>query len=75
MRKGIAVSAAAAISGIAVAAGLAAPASAAPLRRGPDGVTIEIATVNGSGCPAGTAAVAVSDDKEAGALNRSVHHQ
>jgi hypothetical protein len=68
MRKGIAVSAAAAIAGIAVTAvtaGIAAPASAAPLRRGPEGVTIEIATVNGSGCPAGTAAVAVSDDKEA----------
>lgn len=65
MRKGIAVSAAAAIAGLAVTAGLAAPASAAPLRRGPDGVTIEIATVNGSGCPAGTAAVAVSEDKEA----------
>ncbi|GGT61290.1 DUF4360 domain-containing protein [Actinomadura citrea] len=28
-------------------------------------MTIEIATVNGSGCPAGTAAVAVSEDKEA----------
>jgi hypothetical protein len=63
MRKGIAVSIAAAI---AVGALSAAPASAAPLRvPGPDGVTIEIATVNGSGCPAGTAAVAVSDDKEA----------
>ncbi|MFD0538523.1 DUF4360 domain-containing protein [Actinomadura luteofluorescens] len=43
-----------------------APASAAPRRvHGPNGVTIEIATVNGSGCPTGTAAVAVSEDKEA----------
>ncbi|WP_329097885.1 DUF4360 domain-containing protein [Actinomadura citrea] len=63
MRKGIAVSAATAI---AVSALCVAPASAAPRRvHGPNGVTIEIATVNGSGCPAGTAAVAVSEDKEA----------
>ncbi|WP_179845548.1 DUF4360 domain-containing protein [Actinomadura luteofluorescens] len=63
MRKGIAVSAAAAI---AVSAFASAPASAAPRRvHGPNGVTIEIATVNGSGCPTGTAAVAVSEDKEA----------
>ena len=63
MRKGIAVSAATAI---AVSALCIAPASAAPRRaHGPNGVTIEIATVNGSGCPAGTAAVAVSEDKEA----------
>ncbi|MEU9842470.1 DUF4360 domain-containing protein [Actinomadura sp. NPDC048032] len=63
MRKGIAVSAAAAI---AVGAFTAVPASASPHRvHGPNGVTIEIATVNGSGCPTGTAAVAVSDDKEA----------
>ncbi|TDB99238.1 DUF4360 domain-containing protein [Actinomadura sp. 7K534] len=64
MRKGIAISAAVAL---AATAALAAPADAAVPRRvpGPDGVTIEIATVNGSGCPEGTAAVAVSDDKEA----------
>ncbi|MGP4022663.1 DUF4360 domain-containing protein [Actinomadura sp. 3N407] len=64
MRKGIAISAAAAL---ALAAVTAAPASASGSFRvpGPDGVTIEIATVNGSGCPEGTAAVAVSDDKEA----------
>lgn len=63
MRKGIAVSVAAAI---AVSAFATAPASAAPRRvHGPNGVTIEIATVNGSGCPTGTAAVAVSEDKEA----------
>ncbi len=63
MRKGIVVSAAAAI---AVSAMTAAPASADTFQvPGPNGVTIEVATVNGSGCPAGTAAVAVSPDKEA----------
>ncbi|SES04759.1 protein of unknown function [Lentzea xinjiangensis] len=31
----------------------------------PDHLTIEIVTVNGSGCPAGTAAVAVSEDNKA----------
>ncbi|MFD0686116.1 DUF4360 domain-containing protein [Actinomadura fibrosa] len=71
MRKGIAISAAAAAAAVlALTSATAAPASAtaAPVlarTAGPNGVTIEIATVNGSGCPAGTAAVAVSDDKEA----------
>ncbi|QXJ25654.1 DUF4360 domain-containing protein [Actinomadura graeca] len=66
MRKGIAISAAAAAT-LAVTATSAAPAVASEplLTRGPDGVTIEIATVNGSGCPLGTAAIAVSEDKEA----------
>ncbi|SDG08561.1 protein of unknown function [Lentzea fradiae] len=31
----------------------------------PDYVTIDVVTVNGSGCPAGTAAVAASDDRTA----------
>jgi hypothetical protein len=31
----------------------------------PDHITIDIVTVNGSGCPAGTAAVAVSEDNKA----------
>ncbi|GAA0232704.1 DUF4360 domain-containing protein [Saccharothrix mutabilis subsp. mutabilis] len=31
----------------------------------PDHITIEVVTVNGSGCPAGTAAVAVSPDNKA----------
>ena len=31
----------------------------------PDFVTIDVATVNGSGCPAGTAAVAAADDRTA----------
>ncbi|TYK46879.1 DUF4360 domain-containing protein [Actinomadura decatromicini] len=66
MRKGIALIAAGA-SALALTAASVAPAAAAMPRlvRGPDGVTIEIATVNGSGCPIGTAAVAISDDKEA----------
>jgi hypothetical protein len=65
MRKGIVFSAAAAM---ALAAATATPAIAAPgsyFVPGPDGVTIEIATINGSGCPKDTAAVAVSEDKEA----------
>jgi Domain of unknown function (DUF4360) len=64
MRKGIAITAAA----MAVAATAAAPTSASAstiMRHGPHGVTITVATVNGSGCPAGTAAVAVSPDREA----------
>ncbi|MFC4052588.1 DUF4360 domain-containing protein [Actinomadura syzygii] len=69
MRKGIASCAAGAMAVAAVTALTAAPASAGSYGSyfvpGPKGVTIEIATVNGSGCPAGTAAVAVSEDKEA----------
>ncbi|WP_242906399.1 DUF4360 domain-containing protein [Actinomadura terrae] len=62
MRKGIVVSAAA----FAVTAAAVTPAVAAPRpANGPDGVTVEIAAVNGTGCPPGTAAVALSDDKEA----------
>ncbi|WUH99760.1 DUF4360 domain-containing protein [Spirillospora sp. NBC_00431] len=67
MRKGIVFSAVAAIA-MAAATAAAPVAAASPgsyFVPGPAGVTIEIATVNGSGCPAGTAAVAVSDDKEA----------
>ncbi|RFS84554.1 DUF4360 domain-containing protein [Actinomadura spongiicola] len=67
MRKGIAISAAAAAA-MALTAASVSPAAASGgrlLERGPSGVTIEIATVNGSGCPIGTAAVALSPDKEA----------
>ncbi|TDD29270.1 DUF4360 domain-containing protein [Actinomadura sp. KC06] len=67
MRKGIAITAAAAAA-LGLTAASISPAAAASSRlldRGPDGVTIDIATVNGSGCPAGTTAVAISDDKEA----------
>ncbi|MFI0484050.1 DUF4360 domain-containing protein [Actinomadura sp. 9N215] len=66
MRKGIAITAAAAAAlGLTAASVSPAAASSPLLTRGPDGVTIEIATVNGSGCPLGTTAVAISDDKEA----------
>ncbi|MBB4889069.1 DUF4360 domain-containing protein [Streptomyces netropsis] len=44
---------------------LSTPASAAGFPAPPDKIVIEIATVNGSGCPAGTAAVAVSPDNTA----------
>ncbi|MBO2446841.1 DUF4360 domain-containing protein [Actinomadura barringtoniae] len=64
MRRGMAVSA------IALAMSMvAAPASAGThgprVPAGPNGVTVEIVTVNGSGCPAGTVAVAVSEDSTA----------
>ncbi|TYK44006.1 DUF4360 domain-containing protein [Actinomadura decatromicini] len=64
MRKGIAFSAAAAL---AVIAGSATPAAASDeyLEHGPDGVTITVATVNGSGCPLGTAAIALSENNDA----------
>jgi hypothetical protein len=62
MRKGIAISAAA----LAALAATAAPASAkVPGTHGPTKVTIEVGSVNGSGCPPNTAAVVVSPDKEA----------
>jgi hypothetical protein len=66
MRKGIAISAAA-MAAMAVTAASVSPAAASTSRllRGPDGVTIEIATINGSGCPVGSAVVALSPDKEA----------
>ncbi|MFE2288355.1 DUF4360 domain-containing protein [Streptomyces sp. NPDC059443] len=42
-----------------------APAQAAPITVPPDKIVIELATVNGSGCREGTAAVAVSPDNTA----------
>lgn len=42
-----------------------APAQAAPVTVPPDKIVIELATVNGSGCREGTAAVAVSPDNTA----------
>ncbi|WP_344593331.1 DUF4360 domain-containing protein [Actinomadura vinacea] len=51
---------------LALTAMAAAPASATgPKAPGPDKITVEIVTVNGSGCPLGTAAVAVSEDNTA----------
>ncbi|TYK46795.1 DUF4360 domain-containing protein [Actinomadura decatromicini] len=60
MRKGLTVSAA-------CAAALALPASIAPAAHAdttppPDKIVIDVLTVNGSGCPAGTAAVAPASD-------------
>jgi hypothetical protein len=59
-------------SGVAAAALLAAAlpaqgasASVSTIEAPPDKIVIEVATVNGSGCPAGTAAVAVSPDNTA----------
>ncbi|MBT2207218.1 DUF4360 domain-containing protein [Actinomadura sp. NEAU-AAG7] len=40
-----------------------APASAAPPI--PDGVSVEVAAVNGSGCPQGTSSVVISEDRTA----------
>ncbi|WP_371615382.1 DUF4360 domain-containing protein [Streptomyces sp. NBC_00454] len=42
-----------------------APAQAAPITVPPDKIVIELATVNGSGCREGTAAIAVSPDNTA----------
>jgi hypothetical protein len=42
-----------------------APASAETASPPPGKITVDVVTVNGSGCPAGTAAVAVSDDNTA----------
>ncbi|MFE6051908.1 DUF4360 domain-containing protein [Kitasatospora sp. NPDC056446] len=51
----------------AVAASLSGPSAFGvdPLPTPPDRIVIDVATVNGSGCPAGTAAVAVSPDNTA----------
>ncbi|MFG3284246.1 DUF4360 domain-containing protein [Streptomyces sp. NPDC048111] len=43
----------------------AAPAAPSSIVAPPDKIVIEVATVNGSGCPLGTAAVAVSPDNTA----------
>ncbi|MFI0411323.1 DUF4360 domain-containing protein [Actinomadura sp. 3N508] len=68
MRKGIAISAAAAA--LAMTAVSVTPAAASGpygeiLERGPDGVTIEVATINGSGCPKDTAAIALNKTNDA----------
>ncbi|WP_242910913.1 DUF4360 domain-containing protein [Actinomadura terrae] len=57
---------------LALAALTAAPASAAPAI--PDGVTVEVATVNGSGCPKGTSAVVISEDRTAFTVSYSDYH-
>ncbi|GAA4233317.1 DUF4360 domain-containing protein [Actinomadura meridiana] len=65
MRKGIAISGAAAALATTVVSVTPAAASVEYLQRGPDGVTIEVATVNGSGCPIGSTAIALSPDNDA----------
>ncbi|GAA4238387.1 DUF4360 domain-containing protein [Actinomadura meridiana] len=64
MRRGFAISAVAAAALAVSTAPIAAAASGPRPVRGPDGVTIEIATANGSGCLNNTAGVAISDDAE-----------
>ncbi|MCG6498858.1 DUF4360 domain-containing protein [Kitasatospora sp. A2-31] len=54
-----------AATGVVAASLTASPASAGTLPTPPDKIVIDVATVNGSGCPAGTAAVAVSTDNTA----------
>ncbi|RJQ71643.1 DUF4360 domain-containing protein [Pseudonocardiaceae bacterium YIM PH 21723] len=50
---------------LAMALVVPATASAAPLPGPPGKITIDVVSVNGSGCPAGTAAVAVNNDNTA----------
>jgi len=54
-----------AISAAAMALSLVSPAPAADTSPPPDRITVNVVTVNGSGCKAGTAAVAVSPDNTA----------
>ncbi|MFI0484051.1 DUF4360 domain-containing protein [Actinomadura sp. 9N215] len=60
MRKGLTASAAC-LAAVTLSAGMTSTASANALSA-PDRITIDVKTVNGSGCPAGTAAVAPSSD-------------
>ncbi|TYC08709.1 DUF4360 domain-containing protein [Actinomadura syzygii] len=64
MRNGMTISAAC-LSGLALTAGLAPSASAAADPPPPGNITMNVLTVNGSGCRAGTAAVAPSSDNTA----------
>ncbi|TYK46224.1 DUF4360 domain-containing protein [Actinomadura decatromicini] len=64
MRRGIAISAVAVA--LTVAAASVSPAAASPrLVRGSNGLTVQIVSVNGSGCPRGTVMAAVREDKGA----------
>lgn len=63
MYKAMAV--AGAVAAVLVSTTLSAQASAAPGAVPPDKIEIEPVTVNGSGCPSGTAAVAVASDNTA----------
>ncbi|RFS87512.1 DUF4360 domain-containing protein [Actinomadura spongiicola] len=64
MRNGV-FAAAACLSGLALTAGVAPTASAAADPPPPGKITMKVLTVNGSGCRAGTAAVAPSSDNTA----------
>ncbi|GAA4232415.1 DUF4360 domain-containing protein [Actinomadura meridiana] len=65
MRYGITISAAAAaLAMTAVSVAPAAVASEQLVEEGPDGVSMEIASVNGSGCPIGSAAAALSPSND-----------
>ncbi|WP_131738419.1 DUF4360 domain-containing protein [Actinomadura roseirufa] len=64
MRKGMTTTAAC-VSALALSAGMV-PASSAAAKEPPVGkITLDVLTVNGSGCPAGTAAVAAAKDNTA----------
>ncbi|GAA4239561.1 DUF4360 domain-containing protein [Actinomadura meridiana] len=65
MRKGFAISAATAVA-LAVTATSAAPAGAAGPRlvRGPDGVTVDIVALYGSGCPVGSTWASILSDSK-----------
>mgnify|MGYP006199072811 CR=1 FL=1 len=54
------------VAAVTLAAAVVIPPGGAPnTTPPPDHMTIDVVTVNGSGCPAGTAAVAVSPDNKA----------
>ncbi|WP_131738527.1 DUF4360 domain-containing protein [Actinomadura roseirufa] len=65
MRKGIAPPAVACALAMTAASVVPAGASAPAFNPGPSGATISVVSVNGSGCPTGTAAVAVSPSRDA----------
>jgi hypothetical protein len=69
----ISVAAALAVIAAPVASAASAAASGRLSESGPDGVTMEIATVNGSGCPLGTAQVALTDSNEAFTVTYSAY--
>ncbi|WUI01739.1 DUF4360 domain-containing protein [Spirillospora sp. NBC_00431] len=73
MRKGMAVSAVAAALAMSAVSVNPAAASDEFLEHGPAGVTIEVATVNGSGCPPGTAAVALNSTNDAFTVTYSTY--
>lgn len=65
MKERLAMLKTVAAAALALSAVLTASPAAHAIPDVPDYVTIDVVTVNGSGCPAGTAAVASSDDRTA----------